>query len=381
MKTDEYGVQYSDDGKILLDFPKELEGEYIIPDGVEVIESCALYAYHVSLRPKLSSLRISKSVTEIGYSAGFKWLDSIIIDEGNPVYDSRANCNAIIETKTNKLLVASKHAFIPDGVKIIGERAFDETYEESKLYIPASVEEIDEQSFDGTAVGYIEVDKSNKFFDSRDNCNAIIETKTNRLVLGSTHSVIPNGVCSIGVGAFENCRGIEKLVIPESVYSIEEFAFESAQIGELYIPKSVEQIYLQAFAGNEIERIFVDSENQSYYVQGNCVVSRGTARLKFTGLNYEIPRGVKIIGSFSLTASDNGAIVIPDGVEEIMAQAFLVESGKLRLKLPSSVKLIYSLFLSEDRVEEIVVPKGQKERFSRMKFLAHVKHLIVEAEE
>ena len=381
MKTDEYGVQYSDDGKILLEFPKELEGEYIIPDGVEVIESCALYAYHVSLRPKLSSLRISKSVTEIGYSAGFKWLDSIIIDEGNPVYDSRANCNAIIETKTNKLLVASKHAFIPDGVKIIGERAFDETYEESKLYIPASVEEIDEQSFDGTAVGYIEVDKSNKFFDSRDNCNAIIETKTNRLLLGSTHSVIPNGVCSIGVGAFENCRGIEKLVIPESVYSIEEFAFESAQIGELYIPKSVEQIYLQAFTGNEIQRIFVDSENQTYYDQGNCVVSRGTARLKFTGLNYEIPHGVKIICSFSLTARDNGTIVIPDGVEEIMGQAFLVESGKLRLKLPSSVKLIYSLLLSEDRVEEIVVPKGQKERFSRMKFLAHVKHLIVEAEE
>lgn len=147
MKTDEYGVKYSNNGRILYEFPNDLEGEYIIPEGVKEIKKYALDCKPSNVYPKLSSLRISKTVVKIGHSSGYKWLDSISIDKDNPVFDSREDCKAIIETKSNTLLYGCKHAFIPNGVKKIDLHAFDNAYAESKLFIPASVEEIHDLSF------------------------------------------------------------------------------------------------------------------------------------------------------------------------------------------------------------------------------------------
>ena len=362
MKTDKYGVKYSNDGKILYEFPNDLEGEYVIPDGVKEIKDYALDCKPFNVYPKLSSLRISKTVVKIGHSSGYKWLDSISIDKDNPVYDSREDCNAIIETKSNTLLYGCKHAFVPDGVRKINMQAFDNAYSESRLFIPASVEEIDAMSFWLTSVDYIEVDAANKFYDSRENCNAIIDSRSNTLVLGSSHTFIPLGIESIGKGAFENCHDIQRLVIPESVYSLKERAFCSAEIVELYISKSVEN-------------------NTTFYEKGNCLITKGTARLRIAGKNFTIPDEVKIIGSCSLTLSEDGLLRIPDGVVEIMSSAISVEGVRLRLVLPSSVKMIMTQFLFEKNIEEIVVPAGQKKRFSRMEGLAYLSHLIVEADE
>lgn len=381
MKTDKYGVKYSNDGKILYEFPNDLEGEYIIPDGVKEIKKYALDCKPFNRYPKLSSLRISKTVVKIGHSSGYKWLDSISIDKDNPVYDSREDCKAIIETKSNTLLYGCKHAFVPNGVQKINMLAFDNTYAESRLFIPASVEEIDAMSFWLTSVDYIEVDVANKFYDSRDNCNAIIDSRSNTLVLGSSHAFIPSGVESIGQGAFECCGDIQKLVIPESVYCIEAGSFKNSVIEELYISKSVEQIESSAFEGCVIRKIYVDENNSTFYEQGNCLVTRDTARIRIAGKDFTIPSGVKIIGSCSLTLCEDGVLIIPDGVVEIMSKAIAVEGVRLKLVLPSSVKVIMKQFLSEGEVEEVVVPKGQKKRFSRMAGLANLSHLIVEADE
>ena len=384
MKTDEYGVKYSNNGKILYEIPCDLEGEYIVPDGVREIKENAL-GVRGGKFPKLSSLRISKSVVKIGrYDYGYKLLDSISIDEDNPVYDSRDNCKAIIETKSGLLITACKHSFIPDGVKVIGWQAFGESYAESKIYIPASLEEIERCGLWDCSISYLEVDKANKFFDSRDNCNAIIETKTNTLINGSSHTIIPYGVETVGIGAFSNCKNIEKLVIPESVCFIDSYAFKDAEIDELYIPKSVEQISPGAFGSNKIQKIVIDKNNPYFFEKGNCVIARNTNRLKGAGLDFEIPKGVKIISSESLRLSNRDTLVIPEGVEEIVGEAISVDkvdNMKLRLVLPSSIKVFLDQWLHEDGIGEIVVPKGQKERFSRMKGLMEFKHLIVEAEE
>ena len=56
----------------------------------------------------------------------------------------------------------------------------------------------------------------NPFFDSRDNCNAIIETNTNTLIAGSSNTIIPNSVESIANDALYGIH-YSKLLIPESV--------------------------------------------------------------------------------------------------------------------------------------------------------------------
>ena len=69
----------------------------------------------------LKSIEIPASVTSIDDFAfvGCTSLASISVAEGNPTYDSRKECNAIIETKTNTLLYGCKNTVIPDGLKPI----------------------------------------------------------------------------------------------------------------------------------------------------------------------------------------------------------------------------------------------------------------------
>ena len=135
-KTDEFGVEYSEDGKTLMRCIYII-GAYVIPEGVTRIDD---YAFKFT---DLTSITIPESVTYIGEMAfcycdhltsitiprnvahiGEKVLDCchnlehIFVDECNAVYDSRNNCNAIIETATNTLIRGCKNTVVPDGVTI-----------------------------------------------------------------------------------------------------------------------------------------------------------------------------------------------------------------------------------------------------------------------
>lgn len=120
---------------------------------------------------------------------------------------------------------------------------------------------------------YITVDNDNKVYDSRDNCNAIIETSTNKLISGCKNTKIPKSVTSIGSSAFYECRTLTKIEIPGNVKVIEDYAFNvctglksviinegTTEIGksafdwctdltEIQIPKSVTTIGKYAFLG------------------------------------------------------------------------------------------------------------------------------------
>ena len=96
----------------------------------------------------------------------------------------------------------------------------------TSVTIPNSVMSIEGFAFGGcSGLIAITVDAGNKKYDSRNNCNAIIETASNTLIAGCKNTIIPSSVTVIGEGAFLNCSGLTSVTIPSGVTSIGNDAF------------------------------------------------------------------------------------------------------------------------------------------------------------
>ena len=116
------------------------------------------------------------------------------------------------------------------------------------LNIPSSVASIGKLAFRYCNFSGMTVDPANPVFDSRDNCNAIIVTETNELIIGCVNTVIPNTVTAIGEDAFCGLA-LTSIDIPNSVTTIGAgaYAFCFSATGDLTIPNSVEFIGAGAF--------------------------------------------------------------------------------------------------------------------------------------
>ena len=266
----------------------------VIPDSVTTIDSNAFEGCS-----SLQSIVIPKSIREIGRETYLRCsnlqhivipdsvikiesevflectsLQSIIVESNNPKYDSRNNCNAIIETASNILVAGCKNTVIPDSVTVIDQYAFFGFSSLQSIVIPGSVSEIGEGAFGNcsslqsifipdsvTKIGdwafsccsslqSIVVDRNNTEYDSRNNCNAIIETASNILVAGCNNTVIPNSVMVIGETAFSDCSSLQTIVIPDSVTEIGWYAFfNCSSLQSIVIPDSVTEIGEHAFDG------------------------------------------------------------------------------------------------------------------------------------
>ena len=121
-----------------------------------------------------------------------------------------------------------KSVTIAEEVTSIGNYAFDGCTSLESIYIPANIALIGECAFRNCrSLSSIVVAEENTTYDSRDNCNAIIETNTNTLIIGCKTSYIPEGVISIGDNAFYANNSLTEITIPESVTSIGENAFSA----------------------------------------------------------------------------------------------------------------------------------------------------------
>lgn len=166
-----------------------------------------------------------------------------------------------------------KSVTIPNSVIFIGEGAFDYCKGLTYVNIPNSVEKILSYTFRScenlesitipnsiieiydnafmycNSLNSLIVEDGNLKYDSRDNCNAIIETATNSLVVGCNNTTIPNSVTSIGSLAFCGRSQISAVSIPESVVTIGNSAFaDCARLYSVEFAESVTTISKRAFA-------------------------------------------------------------------------------------------------------------------------------------
>ena len=140
---------------------------------------------------------------------------------------------------------------IPESVKVIAKCAFFRCTSLKSITIPESVTKIGEAAFVCcSSLESIVVAEGNPVYDSREGCNAIIETKTNILRYGCKSTNIPQSVTKIGGHAFCGCTSLESVTIPEAATEIEDYTFCDCRLLEsITIPKSVTKIGNSTFKG------------------------------------------------------------------------------------------------------------------------------------
>ena len=146
---------------------------------------------------------------------------------------------------------------IPASVINIGIYAFAECDKILEIYIPENVKSIGEGAFNSSCLKSIKVDERNAQYDSREDCNAIIETHTNTIIAGCKNSIIPNTIEVIGMQSFAGCKELTSIQLPQSISDIGECAFAESGLSNIIIPNSVNFIGTGAFQNTNLKTVTI----------------------------------------------------------------------------------------------------------------------------
>ena len=324
----------------------------------------------------LTSVHIPSSVTSIDGNVfrGCVSLNTVSVAAGNTYYDSRNNCNAIVDTESDWIVTGTNNTVIPDDVygigmsafayctgitalhfhsrmKTVGQSAFYGCSNLKTLYIPQKLITIEAGAFGGCgALMSITVEDGNKKYDSRNSCNAIIETETNTLLFGCKNTSIPSDVKIIAAGAFSECGGLNDVTLPEglttikssaflncsglttisfpsTLTNIESSAFEGCTgLTSVSIPASVTKIGNFPFKGcTALTSIIVDENNTKYDSrdQSNTIIQTSTNKLLQGCATSSIPSGVtELVNSCFAGMGNLTSIAIPSTVTKMGSSCF-----------------------------------------------------------
>ena len=317
-----------------------------IPNSVTSIGFVAFYGCS-----GLTSVTIPNSVTNIGDGAFQECSSLANIDIPSSVTSigegAFQGCSAMTNVYIpNSVISISSWAFygcssltsvtIPNSVTSIGDDAFYGCSSLTSIEIPNSVKSIGSSTFQGCLdLTSIIVDSGNSKYDSRNSCNAIIETASNTLIVGCKNTTIPNSVTSIGEGAFQECSVLTNVDIPNSVMSISSWAFNGcSSLTSMTIPSSVTSIGSSAFSGCS-SLTSIDIPNSVTRIRDG--VFEGCSNLT----SVTIPSSVTIIGSSAFSGcSSLTSVTIPNSVKSISVWVFSGCSSLTSIDIPNSVTRI-----------------------------------------
>ena len=288
--------------------------DLVIPNGVDTINNYAFYECS-----SLTSVTIPNSVTSIGGYA-FRDCSSLTsVTIGNSVISIGGwafwRCSGLTSVT------------IPNSVTSIGNQAFSGCSHLTSITIPNSVTSIGNLAFSNcSSLTSMVVESGNTTYDSRDKCNAIIETATNTLITGCRNTTIPNSVTTIGEEAFYDCYNIGSIVIPNSVTSIGKRAFFNSTLRFLTIGNSVTNIGDDAFYVREFfltiiskattppilgNNVFADDDETTVYVPCGSVDSYKAAEGWSVFTNIQEP-----LSEYSLTVDTQNSVMGSAKVEK-----------------------------------------------------------------
>ena len=156
---------------------------------------------------------------------------------------------------------------LPENVLSVGNYAFEGCSKLMGFILPTSVTSVGYALFSGcNALENLIVAEGNTVYDSRNDCNAIVETVTNTLVAATNATTIPNSLTKIGEYAFNGCKEIVTISIPKEITTIGDYAFLGcSKLADVTIDDRSEPLTL---GSNGSKALFADCPLNTVYIGG-----------------------------------------------------------------------------------------------------------------
>nr|MCR4710053.1 leucine-rich repeat protein [Clostridiales bacterium] len=314
-----------------------------IPEGITSIGDWAFYSCS-----KLNDLTLPKTVRSIG----------------NDAFDQCMNLSSVS---------------LNEGLRSIGDKAFRICDKLTEIHIPASVEEIGSGAFESNELTSIDVDPANPYYSSYE--GVLFNKDRTELIIypagkGNAYAV-PEGVRSIGEGAFIYCHDLDSITLPSSLVSIGDSAFYYnsklpsvnlpdglTSIGEeafygcdeltgIYLPASLEHVGKGAFSGCNISAFELDPANTHLSVLDGVLFDKEQRLLMaYPG------------------AAEEGSYTVPDTVNSVMEYAFQGNGNIRRLIFGSGLTELPDDAISNARAIKSIIFRGSAPTFGQKCFMS-----------